>query len=281
LIVAIAIIGILVSLLMTAIHKVRDGASRLACANNMKQIGLALHAFHDSSNHLPPGRSTTIAQFQFFSLFWLPRILPYIEQNALWNSIAKDYTISNNPFVHPTFSLHIKLFACPSDPRVVQAHLTHQQLTVASSSYLGVNGENYKKLDGIFYLNSSTRFADILDGTSNTLMVGERPPSTDYWYGWWYAGRGQEGTGSGDSVLGVREFRSPSASQAESCPIGFYPFQVGKFSEQCDFLHFWSPHASGANFVFADGSVRFMSYSSRAVMPALSTRAGNEVASFD
>jgi len=114
--------------------------------------------------------------------------------------------------------------------------------------------------------------AEILDGLSNTVMVGERPPSADNRFGWWYAGVGQHATGSGDMVLGVRECLDTD----EPCPKGPNHFRLGTDRDVCHFLHFWSHHSNGANFCFADGSVRFLAYGADAVLPALATRAGNE-----
>src|SRR5262249_59636955 len=111
----------------------------------------------------------------------------------------------------------------------------------------------------------------------STLMLGERPPSTDFQFGWWYAGTGFQGTGAGDMVLGVRE-RNWLTGTSPSCPPGTYSFMPGEFSDQCSVFHFWSPHPGGANFAFCDASVRFVSYSANALMPALATRAGREPA---
>ncbi len=153
---------------------------------------------------------------------------------------------------------------------------------MATTSYLGVNGTDWEAEDGIFYRDSATRFADIIDGTSNTLMIGERPPSPDFWYGWWYAGFGQQGTGSCDMLLGVRERKAPPLdgikNYLEDCPDGPYHFETGKPGRQCDTLHYWSYHPGGAIFGFADGSVRFLSYGADEVMPQLATIAGGEVA---
>ncbi len=147
-------------------------------------------------------------------------------------------------------------------------------LNVAFTDYLGVEGINQNRKDGVLFLDSTVRFADITDGTSNTLAVGERPPSTDGWYGWWYAGWGQNQDGSADMVLGVRE--KNYSARAASCPIGPYEYGPGRPDNMCDTFHFWSHHPGGANFLFADGSVHFLPYSARAVMRALATRAGGE-----
>jgi prepilin-type processing-associated H-X9-DG protein len=104
---------------------------------------------------------------------------------------------------------------------------------------------------------------------------GERPPSADFWYGWWYAGYGQAGTGSADMLLGVRE-RNLGGPFVSDCPAGPYHFREGRADNQCDLFHFWSLHPGGAHFLFADGSVRFLAYSADAILPALATRAGGE-----
>ena len=96
-------------------------------------------------------------------------------------------------------------------------------------------------------------------------------------FGWWYAGWGQDRDGDADMVLGVRAMHR--SIYAPECPLGPYSFELGSFTNQCDTLHFWSPHPGGANFAFADGSVHFLRYSADSIMPALATRAGGEVAS--
>jgi prepilin-type processing-associated H-X9-DG protein len=105
-----------------------------------------------------------------------------------------------------------------------------------------------------------------------TLAVGERPPSAELDFGWWYAGWGQAKDGSADMVLGVRERNVIG----QYCPPGPYMFVPAKLADQCAMFHFWSPHPNGANFLFADGSVRFLSYSADSILPALATRAGGE-----
>ncbi|MBY0232636.1 MAG: DUF1559 domain-containing protein [Gemmataceae bacterium] len=143
------------------------------------------------------------------------------------------------------------------------------------TAYVGVLGTEYLRKDGVLFADSRIRFEDIVDGTSNTLLVGERPTSANMAFGGWYAGTGQNfGTGSASMVLGVREYCFTPF--APDCPVGPYSFGPGRLDNTCDAFHFWSLHSGGAHFAFADGSVRFLSYGAKDILPALATRAGGE-----
>ena len=203
--------------------------------------------------------------------------MPYLEQQKLWQATVTAYSEDPYPFDNPPhvgFSTPIKVFACPSDSRVFQTHLAGGY-QAALTSYLGVLGTAWDRTDGVLFLDSRVKLVDITDGTSGTLIVGERPPSADFRYGWWYAGSGQAGTGSGDMLLGVID-ENLGGGSTYMCPLGQYQFRPGDLSSQCDLFHFWSLHPGGAHFIFCDGSVRFLAYDVAPILPALATRDGGE-----
>ncbi len=285
LLVVIGIVAILLGLLLSAIQRVRETAARACCQNNLRQIGIGLHLYHDTQGSLPPGVRGIDSRYPFMS--WLTEILPYVEQGSLWTQAMQAYGIDPNFHDDPPhpFATVVPLYACPADPRSYRAGLTSSGLRVAFTSYLGVEGVNQVRKNGCLFLNSSIRLTDIRDGTSNTLLVGERPPSADGSFGWWYAGMGQMPppgstnpllllNGSTAMVLGVRE---RDLYMIQMCPPFSSVFGPGKFDNQCDMFHFWSPHmGGGANFLVAEGSVRFLPYSTAPLMPALASRNGGE-----
>ncbi len=283
LLVVIAIVGILVGILIPAVQMVREGARRTDCSNKVRQIALGLLNFESVHGHLPAGITAYDAQ-PFRSRSWLQEVLPFAELQPLFDRAAQDYQSSPSPFSgHLGMQTVVDLYQCPSEADSGQQHWTHENRLVASTSYLGVNGTDWEKRDGVFYRDSRTGFNEIADGTTHTLMIGERPASPDFWYGWWYAGYGQQGTGSCDMLLGVRERKAPPTpgvtNWLESCPDGPYEFVPGRYGQRCDTLHFWSYHPGGAVFAMCDGSTRLIGYSANEIMPQLATRDGGEMVS--
>lgn len=282
LLLVLAILSLLMGLLLAAVQKAREAASRMQCQNHLRQIGLAAYQYHDSLHSFPAGMRYQNGTDPYPEMSWLTQVLPYVEQQPLWAEAQTAYEQCPSPLKNPPhidMATVVPIFACPSDDRAADVHFApRDKIQVALTSYLGVEGVDLHNPNGVLFRDSHVRIGDITDGTSQTLFAGERPASTDFQFGWWYAGAGQAFTGSADMVLGVQEVNILPYSWAP-CFSGPYSFSPGKITNQCDMFHFWSLHASGANFLFADGSVHFLTYASAPLMPALASRAGQEVVS--
>jgi prepilin-type N-terminal cleavage/methylation domain-containing protein len=215
LLVVIAIIAILIALLLPAVQQAREAARRASCKNNLKQIGLALHNYHDVHLTFPPGwmgvnPQTRLPYVEGESGFaWGAMILPFLDQAPLYQqfnfSIAMDLP-PNRPFLRQPLTV----FQCPSDPKpeaFFQDDRNGEDVQLATANYVGVFGvielddcENPPGVfpvsptgqclgDGAFFHNSVVRMRDIIDGTSNTFLVGERTtfmhPVEGPFYGTW------------------------------------------------------------------------------------------------
>ena len=272
LLVLIAIIGILIGLLLPAIQMAREAARRISCKNKIRQVVLATHNFEAAHLHLPIGVNVD-ADDQIFRS-WFLQITPYLELETVWSRSQADYERYPVPWVgHEGFSQVVDLLQCPSDTLAgtVRYSVDHEFL-VGVTSYLGVAGTDHNAMDGVLLANRPVRLSEITDGTSNTLLIGERPSSKSANYGWWYAGAGQDGRGSADIILGVRERKHQyPIDELASCTDGPYQFKRGNY-DPCDPLHFWSMHPGGASFGMADGSVRFIGYSASESLSVLATR---------
>ncbi len=322
LLVVIAIIAILIGLLLPAVQKVREAAARMQCSNNLKQQGLALHNYHDTVGRFPAAMNigtTWYSSYQreappagmnsatgyptdgpFFS--WAFQVAPFMEQENAQKTFNRNAWPwwQYRPGMPATGAntcngIAIKTMICPSDPRSAALVCNDGGNLAALTDYLGVNGRNQFKeapsvgQDGILYVNSGVRITGITDGTANTLMVGERPPSNTLYYGWMWAGSGDfPYFGTTDVVLGVREVTNGTPGG----PTDYY--RPGTLNDPNDLerYHFWSLHTGGGMWLFGDGHVQFITYSvgtqtlgtvngiaNYTLMEALATRAGGEAIS--
>lgn len=290
LLVVIAIIGVLVSLLLPAVQAAREAARRMSCSNNMRQISLAMHNYHDQVGKFPFGWSNRGAG-------WSTMILPQIEQKNLYDTLVFQ---ESGPGNWDSGSLNqvacetvIKAYRCPSmagpqhqDFNGIVGRVPASYRGVASStadaddasaSLVGRSMEN-NNLEGIFFGCSAVRFADITDGTSNTLMIGES---------YFDAKFSQDGQGMDFWAIGSPQI-DPCACDGGSGGTEFSEFcgstgvpinarKVGATNGHQKELSFSSFHPNGAMFGLADGSVRFVPFTINAVLyQGLGSRNGGE-----
>lgn len=327
LLVVIAIIAILIGLLLPAVQKVRDAAARAQCQNNLKQIGLALNNYNDVYGCFPPGYidgntnpSSTPNNDIGPGWGWASFLLPFVEQQNVYNQInfkvgiglGSNATVSQMP---------LKIYQCPADSHQQNFTVWPTNVVVAHGNYAGCNGwiecfsnagGNYNPGsdggsaedgdtgatglagDGLFYRNSHNRVANVTDGMSNTIFVGERcaahSPLT--WTGAVTGGRcpawmsttpwttpytppsqaTNTGNGTAYDNADYNEALCLAHGNATHLPCADQPFS--------DPDTYWSMHAGpGANYLFGDGSVHFLT---RGIDPYtyqhLCTIAGGEVA---
>jgi hypothetical protein len=187
-------------------------------------------------------------------------------------------------------------YICPSDPRGLQKfpNWGGSSKDQALTCYLGNSGTvsgtdaTTPRANGLLYYASKVKIVMITDGSSNTIMVGERPPNSNLEFGWWFAAYGYDGRGNGDCVMTSNDIAIANyfidnfgSSQPQCTPkaakaplkIGLQP---GHPDIGCDAAHYWSFHAQGSHFLFGDGTVRMISYSANGILRDLSTRNGDE-----
>jgi prepilin-type N-terminal cleavage/methylation domain-containing protein/prepilin-type processing-associated H-X9-DG protein len=285
LLVVIAIIAVLIGLLVPAVQKVREAAARSQCQNNLRQIGLALHNYHDSYQKLPAGAdvnpATQCAADCRGNSMWA-RLLPYIEQENLAHQY--NYQIGWNSGGNPALgNLPLVLYTCPSDGKWSAYPNRRNYFGVVGGKTPqshGWRGDVY--LDGIFTINKPKRLTDITDGTSTTLAVGESVHPSKWGLG----------PGYGDAnVGGIPGWLSGSACLQPGCTTDNQSFgrdlRDTKFAINSSLLPmaddvdndapFGSFHTGGANFLFADSHVMFLNQNiAMDAYRALSTYAGGE-----
>jgi prepilin-type N-terminal cleavage/methylation domain-containing protein/prepilin-type processing-associated H-X9-DG protein len=259
LLVVIAIIAILIGLLLPAVQKVREAAARMKCQNNLKQIGLGLHNYHDANGKFPVGWDDGPAVWA-----WSVWILPYIEQANLYNQInpsVNSFTsvMTSNPAVLQT---KISVYICPSDNNPAGnlndnrkftntgAATSANPISLGISNYTASNGNNH---DGVFAAGKQYTILQVTDGTSNTFMVGERATKVGT------AGGQFAGVWAGVNGAEPSENAKYYAVSSFTCfrmQDGFNTTSLTQFYPQRAYS---SLHTGGANFVLCDGSVRFIS----------------------
>jgi len=296
LLVVIAIIAILIGLLLPAVQKVREAANRMACTNNLKQIALAAHNYHVANNRFPTGgRAPDFVGDRPTggTNLWV-KILPQIEQDNLYKLWDDKDNRKNVAGGRSATTAHvIKLLICPSDS-LPQTVIEHSAAATplwwgfyGLSSYGGNAGTRSVpiadiSLDGIFFIDSSVDMNDITDGTSTTLLFGERyhrDPNFERLQPVVASGIAPLAQHGKWGMVGPPPGIMANVTLHSAAPINYpMPLDGDVLALPNRLTAFGSGHSGGANFAFADGSVRFLSDSTPLPMlRALSTRAGGEV----
>jgi prepilin-type processing-associated H-X9-DG protein len=263
----IAIIGVLIALFSPAVQKVREAANRTRCQNNLKQMGLAFHLFHDTYQAFPtagdgvdPPRvmaDGVPAQGPDQTWGWAYQILPFVEQANLWRD-PDDAAVKAVP---------VPLYTCPSrrGPTVFDVNVGGSTGPRSQIDYAGNRGTDDQGRDGLLIrrtVRPLVRFQVITDGISNTLLLGERYSSP----GWYQGPAGPESDDyRGGFIAGWRTMEAPLIRSG-----AYEPVQDRLYVGVADYRRFGSAHPGGLNAVFADGAGRTVHYR---VYPAVFTAA--------
>jgi prepilin-type processing-associated H-X9-DG protein/prepilin-type N-terminal cleavage/methylation domain-containing protein len=298
LLIVIAIIALLIGLLLPAVQQVRSTAQRTQCVNNLKQIGLALQNYHSVKQSLPPGYSASLpyadgATDTAPGWGWGTYILPYLEQASLYQQLDLSQSVQNSPAIQTM----VKVYLCPSDVTPESAFTIAdafgnpicQATPTSFAACCGKDADDTTALvgSGAFYRNSLTRLTDITDGTSNTILVGEKAWSTAN--GTWC------GAVSGGVIVRGQYNPCQPVVPGASFPAATLVLSHAHLNNALNdpdgsagMDDFGSKHPGGSNFLFADGSVHFLrsipadnpdgSYTPEGlIFQALGTRADDDV----
>ena len=309
LLVVIAIIAVLIAMLLPAVQAAREAARRAQCANNLKQIGLALHNYHDAIGAFPPGLLSrpdpSTGDNSGPGWGWGAMILPQMEQSALFNAVnfALPIEVAANQTARLTV---VNSYLCPSDGSLLRTFTVVDSTAaagpppvpgnpicdVASSSYVGSFGKGdvsslypYNPTDdppgrdngeGLFFRNRSIRIAEVIDGTSQTFAVGERSQhlSRATWTG--------AITNASVPLTELQAVTGFDPESGDALVLSHTGEDRGPNSVRPHADQYWSRHPGGAQFVLADGSVKFVKEQiGFVIFQALATRFGGEVLSAD
>jgi prepilin-type N-terminal cleavage/methylation domain-containing protein len=295
LLVVLAIIGILVALLLPAVQQAREAARRTTCKSHLRQVGMALQLYHDHHRVFPPGLFNTVWPLpnrNYDRRDWVCALLPYIEQRALHENIeAQQRTGMGYPWFAVGASTPISVLVCPSNPggpktwavggtNISEGFHGNYALCLGSTVLNPIGDLIGAQRNGMFYAINSTRMADVLDGTSHTLMGAEiivvpdtGVPDT--------RGRHLDAVHGGTLISTLEPPNTPSGDKGEYCiESRRAPCQLWQGDEIVHFAR--SFHSGGVHALFVDDSVHWIADSiAPIVYRALGTRAGGEVASLE
>lgn len=257
--VVVAMFAVLLSISLPAVQASREMSRRATCFVNLKQLGLAMHGYHSARRRLPVG--SIKRQSTGTGWGWGAAILPYVEAADLFESI--DFNIPTAVGRNSTYVLHryLPISSCPSD--VGPAVFAFHDQKLARGSYCGSAGSRGFFTPGVLYEMSDVRFAEISDGLSNTLMIGERvnqlnTPAGSVTSGWF------------GHVVTEEGFQHNSVPHLDV--VAFIPVNLDREYPGC----FSSYHSQGANFLMCDGSVTFVRNDlNGALYQSLGSRAGD------
>jgi prepilin-type N-terminal cleavage/methylation domain-containing protein/prepilin-type processing-associated H-X9-DG protein len=275
LLVVIAIIAILIALLLPAVQTARESAARAACSNNMHQIGLALHTYHEQEGTFPTEWSSTYSLTQATPNTWLGLMRANLEQQFT------------------TGAAGIVILECPSDPRYGTTYSDGGTLwgNWGMTWYVAAHSIDLTN-DGAISLRNTPphRATDVTDGLTNTIFVAERPPSPDSFWGWWDFASDYDVSGAAVYV-NAPNFSTTGIGTNAQCALPSVYGADTNWQDFCSFNSFWSNHPGGANMLMGDGAVRFLPYgigstvvagtSGETLLQAMVTIQGGEVVNAD